>query len=250
MNNNSSQRNVSLARALSKFGFTSRSLAEKIVLDGRVGVNGKTIIDPSYRCSLSSDLITVDKKQLQKKDFKYIIMNKPAGVITTRADERGRKTVYDLIGDIDKWIFPVGRLDKETSGLLLLTNDNRLGEFLTNPGSKISKTYLATVDKPIEDEHIKLMQAGMTMNREKLLPAQAKLLSDRDIELTIVEGKNRQIRRMFEALGYNVRTLSRSKIGNYAIKNLKEGEWKYLTRREVELLKGKNAFGSSEESQK
>ena len=231
-------RNVSLARALSKLGFTSRSQAGQLVKAGRVSVNGKIIKDTSYFCSVASDVISVDGQPVRKKQFIYIIMNKPVNVVTTRSDERKRKTVYDILSDVGRWVFPVGRLDKDTSGLLLLTNDNQLGEQLTNPLSKVPKTYVVTIDKPMAQNDLDKFRSGMILDGEKLLPAKLKMLSPEKHEIVIQEGKNRQIRRMYESLGRNVRALCRLKIGNLTLKNLKPGEWRYLTESEIKLLSG------------
>ena len=157
-------RNVSLARALSKLGVLSRSQAEEAVRQRRVSVNGKIITNPSYRCSMDDDRIEIDGKPVRQPAFLYIVMNKPVGVVTTRSDERGRKTVYDLLGDAGQWIFPVGRLDKDSSGLLLFTNDHRLGERLTNPNSKVPKTYIVTLDKPLNENDASVMQKGMMLD--------------------------------------------------------------------------------------
>ena len=230
------KRAVSLARALSKLGYTSRSQAEKIILEGRVSVNSSIVKNPSFRCSLETDVIAVDNEIIGKKKLVYIMMNKPAGVVTTRFDELGRKSVYDLLGKSGSWVFPVGRLDKETSGLLLLTNDNRFGEQLTNPKSKVPKTYLVQLDKHISDEHAELFRKGMMLNGEKLLPANIVLKEGTFFELTIVEGKNRQIRRMCETCGYEVKSLVRIKIGNYSLRDLKAGSWKFLTQQDIERI--------------
>jgi 23S rRNA pseudouridine2605 synthase len=235
------RRDVSLERALSKLGYTSRSQAGNLIVSGRVRVNGKIIRDLSYFCSLSADVISVDGRSLRKKQFIYLIMNKPIGVVTTHADELGRKTVYDILGDVGKWIFPVGRLDKDTSGLLLLTNDNRLGERLTNPLSKVPKTYIVTVDKPMDLNALKSFLGGMMLDGKKLMPAKVKMLGKEKFEVTILEGKNRQIRRMCESLDYEVVCLMRISVGNLKIGNLLPGEWRYLTQREVDLL-SENGF--------
>ncbi len=131
---------LSLNRALSKLGFTSRKNAETMIAKGHVTVNDKTIYDINYKVDYKKDEIKVGGKSLRKKQFSYIILNKPVGVVTTKSDEKGRKTVYDLL-EINKWVFPVGRLDKDTSGLLLLTNDNQFSEKMTNPENKIGKIY-------------------------------------------------------------------------------------------------------------
>ena len=126
---------------------------------GLVQVNGRIILSPSFRCALATDTILVNGKSSDKKLI-HVAMNKPVGVVTTRSDERERATVYDVLGDLSKWVFPVGRLDKDTSGLLLMTNDHQLGERLTNPSSNIPKTYLVTLDRRISDEHRSLMERG------------------------------------------------------------------------------------------
>jgi pseudouridine synthase len=227
------RRDVSLARAISKLGFASRSQSAILISDGHVSLNGKIVTDPSCFCSLESDIISVDGEPLTKKRLIYIIMNKPVGVITTRSDERGRKTVYNLLGDVGRWIFPVGRLDKDSSGLLLLTNDNQLGERLTNPSSKVTKTYIVNLDKSPAREHMEIFRSGMTLDGEKLLPAKVRAVAGNEFEITIHEGKNRQIRRMCESLNYRVLSLSRKSIGDLQIGNLRPGEWKYISGQEI-----------------
>ena len=233
---NSSSGKVSLARALSKLGYCSRAVAERIILEGRVRVEGKQMRNSSVRIAPECAMITVDGKEVFKKDYVYIVLNKPAGVVTTRSDEKGRKTVYDVLGDIENWLFPVGRLDKDTSGLLLLTNDTRFGERLTNPDSKISKTYLVTLDKELSINDKKTMERGMMLAGERLKPA---LVLKRDgvtYEFTIDEGKNRQIRRMCDSLGYKVQRLIRLQIGKLTLGKLREGTWKYMTQKDIQLL--------------
>ena len=230
------RRDVSLARALSKLGFCSRTEAGALIADGRVRVNGTVATSPARRVSMSKDKVTVDGKKIPEKTLVYILMNKPSGLVTTRSDERGRPTVYDLLGDMGQWVFPVGRLDLETSGLLLLTNDNRLGESLTNPVSKVPKTYHVTLDKEVLAEHFLTIRAGMTIKGLQLLPAAISPLGKRRVEMTIVEGKNRQIRRMFESLGYRVVGLDRTAIGSLSAGSLKPGEWEYLDEPRTKLL--------------
>jgi 23S rRNA pseudouridine2605 synthase len=170
-------------------------------------------------------------------------MNKPVGYVTTRSDELGRKTVYDLLKGIDEWVFPVGRLDKDTSGLLLFTNDTQLGERLTSPGSKIPKTYKAKLDKPLTAEHREIMERGMMLDDEQLLPAVITIdrhTAEHWIELTIYEGKNRQVRRMCEEFGYTVLELHRVAIGKLKAANLHSGSWRHLTKEEVGMLAEKS----------
>ena len=230
------RRDVSLARALSKLGYTSRSRAEELIRDGHVRVNGHRVRLPSFRCSPGHDEISVDGKPVEKKLLTYIIMHKPTGFVTTRSDERGRKTVYDILGEIRTWVFPVGRLDKDTSGLLILTNDNQFGERMTNPGSKVPKQYRVQLNKALASGHAQTMRSGMQIDGGKLLPAGIKIKENGMIEMTIHEGKNRQIRRMCESLGYEVLSLVRTGIGKFQLGGLKPGEWRHLSPKDLELL--------------
>ena len=232
--------NVSLSRALSKLGFCSRSQAVKLIEGEKIFVNGSIVNDPMKWVDLLKDKIAVEGKRVPKKQFIYIVMNKPKGVVTTRADERSRQTVYDLLAGMSEWIFPVGRLDKDSSGLLFLTNDNQFGERLTNPSSKIPKTYRAKLDKELLKKHQHIIQQGMIMDDEQLLPAKVKILPGTNdenwIELTIVEGKNRQVRRMCKELGYEVSELTRIAIGKYSMGNMAPAEWKYLKYEDIKSL--------------
>lgn len=229
-------RDVSLARVLSKLGVASRSQAARMITQGRVSVNGRVVRQPSFRCAVGSDIITIDGARIEGKRPLTIMMNKPAGVVTTRSDERGRKTVYDFLGGERGWLFPVGRLDKETSGLLLFTNDNRLGEMLTNPRSKVPKTYRVRLAAPLAPDHARIFRGGMILDGERLRPAVVQMITPLEIEITIVEGKNRQIRRMLAAFGYEIISLSRIQIGGYRLGRLQEGRWTVLGKKEIELL--------------
>ncbi|MFN3135990.1 MAG: pseudouridine synthase, partial [Candidatus Kryptonium sp.] len=154
------KKGVSLERALSKLGYMSRTIARKIITQGKVSVNSKIITNPSFRVDLKRDKIAVDGKQLKQKEKIYIVLNKPKGVVTTRRDELNRKTIYDIV-KLNTWIAPVGRLDKNTSGLLLLTNDNRFADFITNPESKVPKTYIVKLNKKINQEDLIKLQLGI-----------------------------------------------------------------------------------------
>lgn len=239
------KRGVSLERAISKLGYASRKIANEMIKQGRVSVNAKIIYDPSYRVSLTKDKIAIDGQVLKQKEKIYIILNKPKGVVTTRRDELNRKTVYDIVA-IDAWVAPVGRLDKDTSGLLILTNDNRFADFVTNPNSKIPKTYLVKLNKKIKPEDLLKLRIGIEIeaNGETYItmPANVKVLKINQktcwVEIEITEGKNRQIRKMFERLGYKVENLIRTKIGNFEDKNLKPGEWRFLNKSELKLIAG------------
>ena len=236
---------VSLPRALSKLGFCSRSQAEKLVADGKVLVNGRVVTSPSFRVDPNVDKISVDGGMVdKKKEFVYFLFNKPIDVVTTRSDERGRKTVYDFFQKSDVGhLFPVGRLDKDSSGALLMTNDSQLGEKLTNPNSKFPKTYEVVCEGVLTREILSELADGIEIEEGyTTLPAKlSKLYSDEMIsrcEITIVEGKNRQIRRMFENVGFPVRELKRVSIGSLKLGNLSIGKFRELTEDEIDLLRG------------
>ena len=230
-------RNVSLARVLSKLGYCSRAQAEQLIADGKVSVNGRVVREATTRCSMESDRITVKGVAPDKKKLVYIIMNKPAGVVTTRSDERSRKTVYELLGDVEQWIFPVGRLDKETSGLLLFTNDNRFGEKLTNPDSHVPRLYRVKLAREITEAQLETLSAPMRIEGIQLKPARVEKLSPVLIAIEIREGKNRQIRKMCAAAGCEILSLERVKIGNLGLGGLAAGKWRYLQKDEVEWLR-------------
>ncbi|MCK9408144.1 MAG: pseudouridine synthase [Bacteriovoracaceae bacterium] len=239
---------VSLPRALSKLGFCSRSQAEKLVTDGVVSVNGKVITSLSFRVNPSKDSIIVEGAAVTKeKSFVYLLMNKPVDVVTTRVDERGRKTVYDLlkaersVHDAGH-LFPVGRLDKDTSGALLITNDSQLGEKLTNPGSKFPKTYKVVCEGVLNREVLSELSEGIELeDGYTTMPARiSKMFSENNVsecEITVVEGKNRQIRRMFESIGFPVIELERIAIGPVLLGELQSGQIRKLSKDEIANLK-------------
>ncbi len=220
-----------------------------MILEGRVSVNGRITERPAFRCDLEEDVIAVDGATIGGKRSLTIMMNKPAGVVTTRSDERGRRTVYDILGDVGRWVFPVGRLDRDTSGLLIFTNDNRLGETLTNPLSKVPKTYLAGLTEPFDAEDAEEFRSGMMLDGIRLRPAAVRIARSRLVEVTITEGKNRQIRRMFDALGYEIVSLCRVRIGGYRLQGIPEGGWMVLGREEIALMMGGTRAPSSRSHQ-
>ncbi len=231
-------RTVSLARALSKLGFTSRSLAARLVIDGRVRVDGRLATDPDTWVDPRRARVEVDGRPLGRARPRTILLHKPAGVVTTRRDERGRRTIYDLLPPNLGWLFPVGRLDRETSGLLLLTNDTRLGDRLTTPASKVPKRYLVETDEPLSGAEIARLESGISLEGCRTLPARASRRAGRRLVLEIVEGRNRQVRRMLEALGRRVVSLHREAVGGLHLGRLPEGEWRELDAEEVRRLRG------------
>jgi 23S rRNA pseudouridine2605 synthase len=237
------KRAVSLSRALSKLGLCSRSEAEVLVSERRVSVNGRIVSRSAIRVDLLRDRITVDAKPLsRRKELIYVAMNKPAGVVTTKSDERGRKTVFDLLPREKTFIFPVGRLDKESSGLLLFTNDSQIGERLTNPQSKTQKTYLVTAEGIIEETALDSLRNGIMLDEGwTTLPALVTKVTRRaattSCDVTIIEGKNRQVRKMFDRIGHPVISLERISIGPLQLGPMAPGSYRHLTSGEISELR-------------
>ncbi|MCG3112614.1 MAG: rRNA pseudouridine synthase [Candidatus Manganitrophus sp. SB1] len=228
---------MSLGRALSKLGFTSRSQARPLIESGRVSVNGRLIRNPEVRVDPDREVIRVDGQIIRSAAPVYLMMHKPKGVVTTRSDERERKTVYDLLGKDEQWLFPVGRLDKETSGLLLLTNDTQWGNRITAPESKVSKIYHVKLNRQISENDLERLRSGVVLEEGQTAPAEATRLRQAEgkecISLALREGRNRQVRRMCEALGYQVEDLIRVRIGDLALGDLPTGGHRPLTPAEV-----------------
>jgi len=232
-----------LERVLSKAGLGSRTEARKWIGAGRVRVNGKIIRTPDHWVDFERDKVTLDGKPVKPGEKIYLLLYKPKGYITTYKDPQGRPTVYDLIRDVGQFLGTVGRLDQDTSGLLLLTNDTRFAEQVTNPDYKIPKTYLVKASTLLSDEQLDQLRAGVSLSDGPTQPALVKRVRDSAkysfIEITISEGRNRQVRRMIEAVGSKVLKLVRTGIGAIEIGDLPVGKFRELKAGEVKALFGK-----------
>lgn len=229
-----------LERVISKAGIASRTVARSWIHARRVSVNGKVTENPDQWIDFKRDKITVDGRPLEAEKRIYLLLYKPKGYVTTFKDPDGRPTVYDLIKDVKSWIAPVGRLDLDTTGLLLLTNDTQLAERLTNPDHHVPKTYQLKARGVLTDEQLDHLRNGIELSDGPTRPAVVKRLRDTDkytfLEITITEGRNRQVRRMIEALDSKVLKLTRTAIGNIRIGNLEIGHHRELTREERATL--------------
>ncbi len=230
-----------LDRVLSKAGLGSRTEARSWIGNGRVRVNGKLIQTPDHWVDLDRDKVTLDDKPLLKVEARYVLLYKPKGYVTTYRDPGGRPTVYDLIPEVDQFVGTVGRLDLDTSGLLLLTNDNQLAEAMTNPEHKVAKTYLVKASTLLSDEQLAQLARGIELSDGMTGPAIVRRVRDSEkytfLDLTITEGRNRQVRRMIEALGSKVLKLVRTNLGPLTLAGLRMGEWRNLTPQEIAQLK-------------
>ena len=238
-------RDTIIQKAMADMGLCSRRQAEQIILEGRVKLNGRPV-KLGDKMDMATDVLSVDGQTIRpskKKEYKYYILHKPRGYITTARDDRGRKTVMELISDIPERVYPVGRLDKDSEGLLLFTNDGALANALTHPSHQIAKMYRVTVHPKAEEEQIIALSNGVYLDDgSKTLPAVIRVVAEDDertvMEMSIREGKNRQIRRMCEAVGLEVARLSRKSIGAVKLGMLKPGHYRELKPVEVQALKG------------
>lgn len=232
-----------LDRVLSKAGAGSRTEARSWIGGGRVRVNGKLIQTPDHWVDVERDKVTLDGKPLGQAQRRYVLLYKPKGYLTTYRDPQGRPTIYDLLPDLGQFVGTVGRLDLDTSGLLLLTNDNALAERMTNPEYKLPKTYLVKASTLLSDEQLGQLANGVELSDGMTRPAVVRRERDSEkytfLEMTITEGRNRQVRRMLEAVGSKVLKLVRVRLGPLTLEGLRMGEWRELTAAEVKALRGK-----------
>jgi 23S rRNA pseudouridine2605 synthase len=238
----SPQRPISLARALSKFGVCSRSDAVRWIAAGRVAVDGRIAHAAAERIDPRTSRISVDGVRVgEARRRMTIALHKPVGFVTSRVDPAGRLTVYDLLGDLGRWLAPVGRLDRDSSGLLILTNDTRLGQRLTDPAHSVPKTYHVRVKGRPDAQALEILRAGVPLADGLTRPAQVRALgSERGggtwLEIVLREGRNRQVRRMCAALGHDVLDLVRVRIGALELDGLASGEWRELDAEDLRRL--------------
>jgi 23S rRNA pseudouridine2605 synthase len=226
-----------LERVLSKAGVGSRVEARSWIHAGRVKVNGRVVENPDQWVDMERDRVRFDDQPLQQQKRVYLLLYKPKGYLTTYKDPEGRPTVYDLIADVGTFVSPVGRLDLDTSGLLIMTNDNQFAERVTNPKSHVPKTYLVKASTLLTDAQLEQLRSGIELKDGPTRPAVVTRLRDSGkythFEITLTEGRNRQVRRMVEALESHVLKLVRVKIGEIAIGTLPIGTWRELTTAEI-----------------
>src|SRR5688572_476074 len=237
-----------LQKVLSQAGIASRRAAEKLIAEGRVTVNGQTIREMGVKADPAVDDVRVDGSRVKTAErHRYILLYKPAGFITTRSDPQRRRTVIELLRGVREYVYPVGRLDYDTEGLLLLTNDGDLAAMMTHPRHGVERTYEARVAGIPDAAALERLRKGIPLDGRKTLPADVRLLSpvrghDGVLRLTIREGRNRQVRRMCEAVGHPVRTLRRIRIGPLEDRRLKTGQWRELSAEELRALKAHVKF--------
>jgi 23S rRNA pseudouridine2605 synthase len=233
-------RQVGLARALSKLGYCSRSQAATLIRAGRVRLNGTPRRDPETPVHLERDRIEVDRAAVTAESRIYLMLNKPRGVVTTASDEKGRQTVYSLLDDKVPWVGPVGRLDKASEGLLLLTNDSEWAARISDPDSHVDKTYHVQVGSAGRESLTDALLSGARSGAELLRAKRARVLRSGEkntwLEIVLDEGRNRQIRRMFEQLGIEVLRLIRVAIGPLALGQLAKGQSRALSPAEKSAL--------------
>jgi len=232
---------IRLQKYMAECGVASRRKSEELIAAGKVKVNGKTAsigdkVDPAKdKVTVNGDPIRMDE------ELRYIMLNKPRGFVSTMSDEKGRKCVADLVADVGVRVYPVGRLDRDSEGLLLFTNDGAFANGLMHPSKHVSKIYRVTVRPDITEDQITEMMTGMMIDGRKTLPCDVKVLTREPgrvvLEVTLVEGRNRQIRKMCEGLGLEVARLKRTAIGPVKLGMLQTGSWRELEPREVKALK-------------
>lgn len=231
-----------LNKYIAECGVASRRGADCLIEEGRIKVNGKSVTQPGTVIDEDNDTVLLDGKKIERvRRSIYLMLNKPKGCVSTVKDDKGRKTVLDYIDIKDKRLFPIGRLDYDSEGLLLLTNDGDLAFKLTHPSHDIPKTYIAKVEGEVPECDLAVLRKGIVLDGIQTHRAKIKLLEYTEgisrLEVTIYEGRNRQVRRMFESIGKQVVFLKRTGIGDLRLGGLSRGTYRYLTEKEIQLLK-------------
>ena len=230
-----------LQKYMAHAGAASRRKSEEYIAEGRVRVNDEIITELGYKVDEYKDRVYLDDKRLKISiDNVYVVLNKPMGIVSTASDEKDRTTVVDLI-DINRRIYPVGRLDIDTTGIILLTDDGDVTNKLMHPSKEVAKTYIATVEGTPKKNELDMLRRGIKVGREKFAPAEVKILKSFDddsiISVTIHEGKNHQVKLMFEKINHPVKKLKRISIGEIELGGLEIGNYRYLTKEEISYLK-------------
>jgi 23S rRNA pseudouridine2605 synthase len=229
-----------LQKILAHAGIASRRACEELILGGHVHVNGEVVTELGAKADPTRDEITVNHKPIQREQHVYVLVNKPMGYITTVKDDQGRPTVMALVSGIDARLYPVGRLDFNSEGLLLLTNDGAVAERLMSPDHELPKVYLVKVHRALTKEQIAELSGGFRLDGRRLKPCTIEVMDKQQnpwLKVTLTEGKNRQIRRMFEAIGHPVHKLRRIQFGPIADPLLKPGAWRFLHPNEIAAVR-------------
>jgi len=229
---------------LAAAGIGSRRHCEALIASGRVAVNGRVVTRLGTRADPAKDIICVDGKRIDTAQEKvYILLNKPPGYTCTRFDRFAKHTVMELLEEVQGYLYPVGRLDADTSGAVLLTNDGELANLLTHPSYEVEKTYVAVVKGRISSSSLERLARGVELDDGPTAPAKVRLLSYSQaddtsrVEITIHEGRKRQVKRMFQAVGHKVLSLTRTRFGSLNLRGLAQGEHRYLTKKEIDRLR-------------
>lgn len=228
---------IRLQKYLAYAGVASRRKAEELIATGQISVNGKIVTEMGIKVSGRDKVYYNGKPVVLESEKIYIMLNKPEKVVSTADDQFGRKSVVDCITGVFERIYPIGRLDYDTSGMILLTNDGDFANKLMHPSHSVGKTYHAITDKPFSADVRTVFEQGIEIDGKQTRPAEIESLGGREYKIVLHEGRNREIRRLFEAAGHRVLKLKRLSIGNLELGDLKEGEWRYLTEKEVAGLR-------------